>query len=653
MEQQQAQLQAQESAWLKKQADINLERIIPYCELVLKGKKDTEIFYQRLRAEFPRLFPLLYHLYGNNYDFFYHLTQIVLTAAESFAERPKELRKLDLDREAHPHWFQSEQMMGGVCYVDLFAGDLKGMKSKIPYLKELGLTYLHLMPLFKASESNNDGGYAISDYRTVNPKLGTMKELASLATELRHEGISLALDLVFNHTSDEHEWAQKALAGEERYQDYYYIFPDRTMPDQYERTLREIFPEQAAGNFTYREDMQKWVWTSFYNFQWDLNYKNPEVFKAMLGELLYLANQGVEVIRLDAVAFIWKQLGTACENLPEAHMIIQAYNALCKIAAPALLFKSEAIVHPNDVAAYISWEEAPLSYNPTLMALLWDALATRRVKLLQLAMAKRFWLPDNCAWVNYVRVHDDIGWTFADEDAAELWMKAYDHRQFLNRFYIGEFPGSFATGLPFGVNAKTGDMRIAGTCASLAGLERALEAEDRLYMDMSLRRILLIHSVILSAGGIPLLYLGDEIATPNDYSYQNDPEKAADSRWVHRAKFDWERAEKRHEQSSFEGQVFQGLQHMIQLRKHNPVLGEGYTTFFPSGNEHVLSYIRSGKLLVLANFSEREQWIRRDDLSAYSPIDKPAHDLLTNQEVFLSQNIKLDAYDFMWLRFDD
>ena len=399
--------------------------------------------------------------------------------------RPESLRELDSRRQIDPQWFQSEQMMGGVCYVDLFAGDLQGVRKKIGYFKELGLTYLHLMPLFRAPEGNSDGGYAVSSYRDVNPALGTMQELASLADELRANGISLVLDYIFNHTSDEHDWALKAQAGDREYMDYYYIFPDRTMPDAYERTLREIFPDQRPGSFTYRPDMDSWVWTTFNSFQWDLNYSNPVVFRRMGEEMLNLANMGVEVLRLDALAFAWKQMGTVCESLPEVHVLVQAFNTLARISAPALLFKSEAIVHPDQVIEYISERECQISYNPLLMALLWETLATREVTLLKLSMQHRFnhgpWL----AWVNYVRSHDDIGWTFDDGDAGRLWINGYDHRRFLNAFYTGRFEGSFARGVPFQENPRTGDARISGTTASLAGLEKALQEGNEWEVELA------------------------------------------------------------------------------------------------------------------------------------------------------------------------
>jgi amylosucrase len=626
---------------LPKAAQVSLKRLLPRLDALRLKKKERERLIQRLEAHFPRAFGLLYGLYGDHYDFFYHLERTFDSLAQMAAERPAALKKLDDAREADPAWFLSERMVGGVCYVDLFAGNLQGVREKIPYFKELRLTYLHLMPLFKAPEGKSDGGYAVSDFREVNPALGTMAELADLAAELRAHGISLVLDFVFNHTSDQHTWALKALAGDEDYQDFYRLFDDRWLPDAYEQNLREIFPDQAPGSFTYNDTLRKWVWTTFNHFQWDLNYANPAVFTAMLEEMLFLANQGVEVLRLDAVAFVWKQLGTTCENLPQAHQIIQALNALVRIAAPAMIFKSEAIVHPDNVASYIRADECPISYNPTLMALLWESLATREVKLLRHSMSKRFEIAPDCAWVNYVRVHDDIGWSFADEDAAEVGIKGFDHRQFLNRFYTGQFPGSFASGLPFNYNPITMDMRISGTCASLAGLERE--------RDLAVQRILLIHAVILSAGGIPLLYLGDEIATPNDYSYRDDPAKADDSRWVHRPRFDWERAERRHDPTTPEGRVFQTLQRLIQIRTANPVFGGNRTLFFDTGNAHVLGYTHNLRLLVLANFSEAAQDVRRSVLQAYWPNAGRALDLVTGDALADEPVVRLQPYQFMWL----
>lgn len=627
-----------------------------------KDGEDWRRFKDRLALHFPSLFGLLLRLYGQEYDFFYHLEDLAATMAASWLERPAALKSIDDEAEGLLADLSSSRSMGAVCYVDRFAGTLRGMRDHIPYLTKLGVTYLHLMPLFRAPEGANDGGYAISSYREVDPTLGTMDDLTDLASALRAAGITLVLDFVFNHTADDHEWALKARAGDLEYQDYYFMFPDRTMPDAYERLLRPIFPDQRPGSFTYFPDVGRWVWTTFNSFQWDLNYSNPTVFTHMAAEMLFLANKGVGVLRFDALAFIWKQLGTTCESLPEAHLVIQAFNLVARIAAPSLLFKSEAILPPAEVVQYIGVDECQVSYNPLVMALMWEALATRQVRLLQASLSRHFTIDPRCVWVEYVRSHDDIGWTFDDDDARRAGIDPYGHRRFLNDFYTGRFPGSFARGLPFGENHVTGDARIAGTCASLAGLEQALLDSSPMEIELSVRRILLLYSVALSIGGVPLLYLGDEVGTLNDYSYQDDAATAVDNRWVHRPRVDWNAAAYAQALQDAEGQVdapltvqrriFTGLTHMIQARKGCPALSGNVMDVLDVDNEHVFGYRRGHDgeyVLALVNVSEHDQWV---DGGAIVRAGLGAHfrDILTNAAVDGSHGLALPPYRVLWLR---
>ncbi len=645
---------------LSREAKRTLDRLQPrletrFADYMFSHPQEWLVFEDRLNQHFEDLFRILHHLYGKHYDFFFHIEQLLDVLAIYWIQRNPELKRLDAEREKNPDWFQSNQMLGGVCYVDLFAGNLKGIQQKIPYFKELGLTYLHLMPLFRCPEGENDGGYAISSYREVNPAIGTMQELSELARLLREEGISLVLDFVFNHTSNEHEWAIKARDGDADYQAYYYMFDDRTMPDAYERTLREIFPEEHPGAFTYFPDVGKWVWTTFHSNQWDLNYSNPVVFNRMAEEMLFLANAGVQVLRLDAVAFLWKQMGTNCENLPEAHLLIQAFNSIARIAAPSLIFKSEAIVHPDEVVRYIHPKECQLSYNPLLMALLWNTLATRQTDLLTFSMQERFRIHPQCAWVNYVRCHDDIGWTFSDEDAAQLGINGFDHRRFLNDFFTGKFPGSFARGLPFQENPRTGDARISGTCASLAGLEKAIYEETEREVELALRRILLIHSVILSIGGIPLIYLGDEVATLNDYRYRDDPAKVRDSRWVHRPIADWEKYNRRLDETTFEGKLFTRLRKLIELRKTIAAFGGAETEILILRSKHLFSYVRqmqNERVLAICNFSEQPQLIDGNEIRLHG-LGYHFVDLVSSQPYSTINALMLEPYQFVWLRAKD
>ena len=604
------------------------------------GRVD-DAFRGRFDAQFPRLHGLFTRLYGERPDGQEQLAATVAAASVSWNARPLELKVRDAQREADAGWFQSERMLGGVAYVDRFAGNLAGIRDQIPYFRELGLTYLHLMPLFDAPDGDNDGGYAVSSYRKVNPSLGTMEELTDLAADLRTAGISLVVDFIFNHTSNEHEWAKKAVAGDPEYADFYLIFDDREMPDAYERTTREIFPDDHRGSFVQLDD-GRWIWSTFYHYQWDLNYANPAVFRAMAGEMLFLANRGVEVLRMDAVAFIWKRLGTSCESLPEAHLLLQAFNAVLAMAAPGMVFKSEAIVHPDEVVTYISPEECQLSYNPLQMALTWEALATRDGRLLQDALEERHALPTGTAWVNYVRSHDDIGWTFADEDAARYGIDGYAHRQFLNRFYTGRHDGTFARGVAFQENPTTGDARVTGTTASLAGIEAGdAGGEDR---------VVLAHALALSTGGIPLLYLGDEVAQLNDYSYRDDPVRRGDSRWVHRGNRPRDRYAERTDENTPTGRVFRRLTKLIAVRQQASEFAGGELIGFRTPHPSVIGYQRPGaqtRVLALANVGDAEVQIDPLTLSGFA---RDAYDLVHDAELDLDEGLTLPPHGFVWVR---
>ena len=521
----------------------------------LTARKDWDDFYSRLEIHFDTFVGQLWKLYGQRKDFAFYVSSIIEGLYLEYETRPLYLRKRDRDYPAESRWYQNERLVGAVAYVDRFAGSFAGLHDRVSYLKELGVGYLHLMPFFKSPENHNDGGYAVSSYREVDPSLGTLEDLRNLAEELLEDGIVLVADFVFNHTSDEHEWARRAKDGDKSYERYYLTFDNYQEVEAYQRGLRDIFPEVRKGSFTFCKELGKWVWTTFHSYQWDLKYEHPAVFGAMVREMLAIANMGFSVLRLDAVAFTWKKMGTTCENLDEAHTLIRAFRTAAAIAAPSLVFKSEAIVHPDAIARYIDTEECQLSYNPLLMAELWEASATKEVRLLARSVQKRHRVPEGCSWVNYVRCHDDIGWTFADEDAAELWIKGNDHRRFLNRFYFGKFPGSFSRGVGFQYNPVTGDQRICGTAASLAGIEQAIEEGNEEALARGIRRLLMVYGIAYSIGGIPLLYLGDETAVMNDYSYAEDPHKREDSRWVHRPRWSDAAYAERHAPMSLTGQI--------------------------------------------------------------------------------------------------
>ncbi len=624
--------------------------------------RDVDLFLIRLESYFEDLYLPLVQLYGEYADFQHQFNALFEQMLDAYATRPEPLRLLDLERQFMPDWFQRPNLVGYVCYTELFAGTLAGVRDHVSYLRELGITYLHLMPILKPRPGASDGGYAVMDYRAVNPALGNMADLQALATELHASGISLCVDLVLNHTAKEHEWAQRAMAGDPEYLDYYYTFPDRALPDAYERTLPEVFPDFAPGNFSWYPEFAKsgrWVWTTFYDFQWDLNYTNPSVFRAMVDIMFFLANQGIDVLRLDAVPFIWKRLGTNCQNQPEVYLLIEAFRAVMRVVAPAVIFKAEAIVPPDFLLPYLGikttvGKQCELAYNNQLMVLLWSTLASRQVKLLTEVLHQMPTMLLGSTWITYVRNHDDIGWAVTDEDAAAVGENGFLHRQFLNQFYSGEFPGSFAKGALFQYNPVTHDTRISGTTASLAGLEAALAQQDDHEIDLAVRRILLLHSVIMTYGGVPLIYMGDELGLFNDRSYLSDSVKAEDNRWMHRPPMDWTKAKSRHDPNSIVGRIYNGFIRLITARKSARMLHcFGLIQPLWTDNSHVFALSRSnpmGHLLLLANFHEREQSIKAD-LLHFGGLRGNIKNILTEESLpaITDKYIHLEPYESLWL----
>ncbi|QTE29598.1 alpha-amylase family protein [Pengzhenrongella sicca] len=503
--------------------------------------------------------------------------RIMLAAAAAFVERPPELSRLDQERTLEPDWFQRPRMLGYAAYADRFAGDLAGVRAQIPYLRELGVTYLHLMPVLRPRDGDNDGGYAVADYRQVRPDLGSMADLRELATALRAEGISLVLDLVLNHVAREHEWARAARAGDPRYRDYFYVYADRAVPDAFERSLPEVFPDFAPGSFTWDAELDGWVWTTFNTWQWDVRWSNPDVFVEYAEIVLLLANAGVEVLRLDAIAFLWKRLGTSCQNQPEVHALTQALRAIVRIACPAVVFKAEAIVAPSELAPYLGTGEryakvSDLAYHNSLMVLTWSMLAEGDVRLAAHALQRIPVAPASTAWITYVRCHDDIGWAIDDDDAAAVGRSGYAHRSFLSDYYTGAYPTSAARGLVFQHNRATGDRRVSGTAAALAGLDAARGAGAS-GVDTAVARLLLAHAIALGWGGIPVLWMGDELGLPNDPAWASEPGHTGDNRWAHRPRMPWDGdAARRHDAASVPGRVFAGLRHLVEVRAGLPYL---------------------------------------------------------------------------------
>ncbi len=609
---------AQASQSTRDDAELLVARIAKASEASLEqlGQIEAARFLARARRAVHDSWGALALLYGAE-----RADDLVVEfaghAAVTAATRALALRELDAAREVNPAWFQHPAQLGYVAYCERFGPTVRDVESRVAYLEELGVTYFHLMKVIEPRPEPNDGGFAVADYRNVDPALGTIDDLGRLADALRASGISLCVDLVMNHTAREHAWAVAARAGDESKRAYYITYSDRSEPDKWEESLPEVFPELAPGNFTYDDDLDAWVWTTFNTYQWDLNYANPAVLGEILEVILYLANVGVDVMRLDAVAFTWKRLGTNCQNQPEAHLIAQVLRSFTQLAAPGVLLKAEAIVGPRELTGYLGAHgelgertECHLAYHNQLMVMIWSALASRDAVLLSTAMRRLPRTPSGAGWATYVRCHDDIGWAVDDDDAAAAGINGALHRSFLADFYRGDFPGSFAEGASFGVNEETGDERTCGTTASLAGLSRALRNDDAAARRTAIRRITLAYGLAASFG-MPLLYMGDEVGQCNDLSYLDEPALADDSRWMQRPRMDWEAVRRSEELGTVEFEIRSALQHLFRTRAATGALVQGGDTWIiDSGDSRVFAFgryhPREGRLLGVANMAEVE-----------------------------------------------
>lgn len=624
---------------------------------------DMRHFFTRLGANFYAIHSLFHLLYGEREDFKEQMLSLVETLALRYVERNPELRDSDMAREKNYNWFLSQKWVGMALYCDRFSNDLSDLRTKLPYLQDLGINMLHVMPILDCPPQASDGGYAVSDYFKVAPQYGTTDDVEALATALTQRDMLLVLDVVVNHTSNEHEWAKRARHGEKKYQDYYYLFDDRSIPDAYEQSMPEVFPLRAPGNFTWDESMSKWVMTVFNSYQWDLNYRNPEVLIEMIDVMLFWGNKGVDILRLDAVAFLWKKIGSTCQNEREAHLLLQLMKDCCQVTAPGVLFIAEAIVAPSEVSKYfgedaINAKECEIAYNATFMSLLWDAVATKNARLLNQGIKSLPNKLERATWLNYVRCHDDIGLGFDDRDVSEVGYDPHMHRHFLFDYFTGKFPGSPARGLPFGENPETGDARFSGSLASLVGLEAALQMQDEQAIDAAIKTILLLHSMILSFGGLPLIYYGDAIGMLNDLSYLAEPAKADDTRWAHRSHFDWEKAERRHQTGTVEQRLFTPLKKMIALRKELTAFADfDNRQLLSVGNPNLLVFLRTdpknsrNKVLVIGNFNTAPQSVHLDELSRYILFKRYAvKDIALGAELNINDGVLvLPPLSFHWL----
>jgi amylosucrase len=581
------------------------------------GGKDNP-FYTRFLADTSAIFELYLQLYEHYPTAETLFDELIKTIIKAYGQRPVVLKQRDIQKLEQEHWFLSNKINGMSLYVDRFCGNIKNLETKLDYFENLGVNFLHLMPVFESPVNESDGGYAVSDFRKVDERFGSLEDLLHLQEEMRKRNMYLMIDIVLNHTSHKHEWALKAKAGEKKYQDYFYFYHDRSLPDQYDKTMPEIFPESSPGSFTYIEECNKWVMTVFHNYQWDLNYTNPLVFIEMLDTIFFYANLGVDILRIDAPAFIWKQLGTTCQNLPQAHTLLRLIKQCVQVASPGMALLGEAIVAPKEIMKYFGTDnytarECDFAYNATHMALQWDMLATGDTKVMLAAQHEILKKPYGTSWITYTRCHDDIGLGYDDNMIEQAGYNSYAHRKYLKEYYSGVHPGSPAVGALFSSNPKTGDARISGSLASLCGLEKAINAKNKAAIDLSIQKILMMQAHSFFLGGVPMLFYGDEVGYTNDYSYLQDEGKSYDNRWMHRPVIDWNKNKKAEQKGTVEEIVFSATKKLLSIRGQLPVVADRSNLIWLSPhNVHVAGYIRhkdEQRLFCVFNFSNATAYL--------------------------------------------
>ena len=602
-------------------------------------------FEKRLKKHHDELKWLYMELYGND-DMFFELCSRM---QQFYEERSNALKTRDREKETDPEWFRKKEMLGMMLYIDNFAGTVRGVEKKLDYIQDCNVNCIHLMPFLDVTKGKSDGGYAVKDFRKVREDLGTMEDLETLTKKCHEKGMNVCMDFVMNHTSEDHEWAVKARKGEGEYMSRYFFFDNPVIPERYEQTVPQVFPTTAPGNFTYLPELDHYVMTTFYPYQWDLNYGNPRVFNEMMYNFLYFANIGMDIIRIDAVPYIWKEMGTPCRNLKQVHTIVRMMRMIGEMVCPATILLGEVVMEPEKVAPYFGTVEKPechMLYNVTTMATIWHSLAAQDTSLLKKQLDTVCALPGEYTFLNYLRCHDDIGWGLDFDFLKGQGMEEIPHKRYLNDYYTGKFPGSVSRGELYNDDPVTQDARFCGTTASMCGIESAGFEQDEEKMEAAIRLDIMLHAYMLMQSGIPMLYSGDEIGQVNDYTYKEDPDKYADSRYIHRGAFRWDLAKKRKNKGTVEGQLFQSLGYLEKLRKQEKVFDADAKVYtYETWQQGIICVVREKagtKMIGVFNFAKEPRTV-----SVYP--EESGKDMISGSAVEMDQ-ILVGGHDFRWVK---
>lgn len=574
-------------------------------------KGDWESLYvQRYNRHIDELKWLYMELYSNESM----LSELCYQIHNFFIERDEGLKNRDVTRENNPDWYRKSKMTGMALYIDHFADTIKGVEQSIEHLQKCNINYVHFMPFFETTRYRTDDQYAITDFRKTMEKIGKIEDLCHL-TKLCHEkSINVSVDFIMNRTSNEHEWAKKAMHGDVEY-------------------------------------MNRYVTKTDHSYEWDLNYKNPRVLNEMMYNYMFIANLGTDLIQINEIEDIWKGESQNCSKVSQIHTIARIMRIISEIVCPGVLLLGNVKNDMKNAITYFGEDEKPefhMVYQKTFMNEVWNSVATRNVKLLQTKLDVINKYPKEYVFVNYLRNHEKLNWNL-DYDFLYKNQKINQkmHREYLNEYFLGRTGYSNSRGEVENNSDNSEKICFCGTTASMCGLEKAIDENNKKEINQAIKLEIMLYAYLFIQSGIPVIYSGDEIGQMNDYSYKENRDKMRDIQNVCRGKFDWSKAVKVVDEYSIEGKIMRGL-NKIQVVKNreNTFCQIADVRVVDTKNNSVICIAREfagEKILGIFNFSEHEKIVNIDEEEGIY------EDLLSGKKMKV-KCLQMQGYDFYYLK---
>ena len=578
------------------------------------GKTINKKFIDKFSMYYDELKWLYIELYNNEFTF----SRLCDNMEKAYSKRSADLKKLDKVREEDKQWYKSPDMVGTMIYADDFADTLSGVQKKLGFVQKLNINMLHLMPFLDSPKAASDNGKAVSNYKKIRSDLGKMEDLKSLAQACHRKNICICSDFIMNHTSSSHIWAKKAQNGEGEYMSRYFFYDNPDIPNSYDLTVPQVYPATAPGNFTYIPEIDHFVMTTFYPYEWDLNYSNPKVFNEMVNNLLFLANQGIDMFKLKDISYIWKEIGTNCRNLKQVHTIIRMLRIITEVVCPGVLLMGDAEGSLEDIVSYFGTEDKPechLVIDKDASDTIWHTMATGNCKLIKRRLDKVNTVSKDNIFVNYLRSFDPIDWRLDYDILKEDEIDPAAHRKYLNDFFTGKITEGIAYGEIVNDDPIVMEDKLEGSVMALCGLKTVSASLDDSSIETAIRKIILLYAYLMMEAGIPWVHCAD---------IKTDPKT-----------------------NSIRGRLFNELCKLESLRQNERVFNfyaDKWTLdTWDEGTLAMGRYFEGQKVIAVFNFTEydRVAWVNEND-GEYE-------DMITGQRMDAS-GINVPAYGFYLLK---